>query len=599
MAKPVNYGSMKYPETPVNLQANQPKAEFGSDILAETLQEMGFKHVFLLPGSSFRGLHDSLVNHTRNQDPEMIMCTHEAIVMSMAHGYAKASGQTALAIVHDLVGLMTGSVGVYDAWCDRAPVLILGGSGPFDPEKRRYIDWVHTASMQSDLIKPFAKWTDEPLTLQSTIDSLLRAGKISATAPKGPTYVCTDLGVQEGAIPDKLVRPDVNLPRFRPAPPMAANPGALHDAADMLLGAAMPMIVAGRMGRELRAREPLVELAELTGAVMHDDHHLVAFPTSHPKTLPGDMEIRAEADVILAIDCVDATETYDGYFKGVRGQDGQRLIEMTMEHTQNNSWSHFGGPQSATDLQIDCDPHLGLAQLIDAVKVRLAGDSDAAKRAEARRGDIAARHDALRAAQNERWRANWDASPIGTGRMVHELYQAVKDKPWTMTLRNNRSFPEGLWDFAGAGDYLGGDGGGGVGYGPGGMVGASLALKGMGRFPVGITGDGDFLMGASAVWTAVHYQIPTLMVINNNNSWGNDEHHQIRIADARSRPPENAWIGQRMSEPDIDFAALARGYGAWAEGPVEDPGALADVFRRAVAEVVAGHVAVVDVRTML
>ena len=165
MVEPIEYGSLKYPETPVNLQANQPKAEYGSDILAETLQQMGFKHVFLLPGSSFRGLHDSLVNHTRNQDPEMIMCTHEAIVLAMAHGYAKASGATALAIVHDLVGLMTGSVGVYDAWCDRAPVLILGGSGPFDPENRRYIDWVHTASMQSNLVKPFAKWTDEPLTL--------------------------------------------------------------------------------------------------------------------------------------------------------------------------------------------------------------------------------------------------------------------------------------------------------------------------------------------------------------------------------------------------------------------------------------------------
>jgi len=529
----------------------------------------------------------------------MIMGTHEANVMSMALGYAKASSETALVILHDLVGLMTGSVGVYDAWCDRAPVLILGGSGPMDPEMRRYIDWVHTASTQSDLVKPFAKWTDEPLSLQSTIDSFLKAAKISATAPKGPTYVCTDLGVQEDGIPDGLVRPDPNLPRFQPAPPSAPNPDALTEAVAMLLEAEMPLIVAGRMGRERRAREPLVEIAELTGAVMHDDHHLVAFPTAHPQNLTGDMDIRSEADVILAIDCVDATEAYDGYFKGPRGRDSQRLIEMTMEHTQNNSWAHYGGPQSATDLQIDCDPHLGLEQLIGAAKRAIGGDSSAAARIEVRRAAIGNRHDTLRATQMERWRETWDASPIGTGRMVHELFQAVKDKPWTLTLRNNRSFPEGLWDFGGAGDYLGGDGGGGVGYGPGGMVGAALALREMGRFPVGITGDGDFLMGCSAVWTAVHYKIPTLMVINNNNSWGNDEHHQIRVANARSRPPENAWIGQRMAEPDIDFATLARGYGAWAEGPVENPAALADVFRRAIAEVEDGNVAVVDVRTIL
>ena len=127
--------------------------------------------------------------------------------------------------------------------------------------------------------------------------------------------------------------------------------------------------------------------------------------------------------------------------------------------------------------------------------------------------------------------------------------------------------------------------GGGVGYGPGGAVGASLVLRDQRRLPVGITGDGDFLMGSGAIWTAVHYQIPTLLVINNNNSWGNDEHHQIRVARKRDRPPENAWIGQRMTEPAIDFADIARGYGAWAAGPVEDPDNLATVFRQAVAEV--------------
>ncbi|NQV56030.1 MAG: thiamine pyrophosphate-binding protein [Rhodospirillales bacterium] len=595
----INYGSMKYPETPVNLPANQSKAEYGSDVMADMLSAMGFKHIFLLPGSSFRGLHDSLVNHTRNQNPEMIMCTHEAVVMSMAHGYAKASGKTSLAIIHDLVGLMTGSVGVFDAWCDRVPILVLGGSGPFDPAKRRYIDYVHTASMQSDLVKNFVKWTDEPLTLQSTLDSFLKAAKVSATAPKGPTYICTDLGVQEGGIDDDLVIPDQTLARYQPAAPMAPNPGALENAADMILAAEMPLIVGGRLGREMRSRDPLAELADLTGAALMDDRHVVVFPTSHPQNLTGDRGMRAEADVILAVDCADVTEAYDGYFQGVRGKDGQRVIEMTMEHVQENSWSHYGGPVSAVDLQLDCDPHLGLAQLIGVLKEKLAGDDNLAKRISDRKAALAERHKTLRHAQQDRWRENWDSSPIATGRMVYELYHAVKDKPWTMTLRNNRSFPEGAWEFAGAGDYLGGDGGGGVGYGPGGMVGASLALREQGRFPVGITGDGDFLMGSHATWTACHYQIPTLMVINNNNSWGNDEHHQIRVADARGRPPENAWIGQRMAEPDIDFATLARSYGAWAEGPVDDPNALADVFRRAVAEVDSGNVAVVDVRTML
>jgi acetolactate synthase-1/2/3 large subunit len=599
MSDPINYGSMKYPETPVNLPANQSKAEFGSDVMAETVQNMGFKHVFVLPGSSFRGLHDSLVNHNRNQDPEMIMGSHEAVVLAMAHGYAKAGGETSLAIIHDLVGLMTGSVSVYDIWCDRVPVMILGGSGPYDPAQRRYIDWTHTASMQSDLVKPFCKWTDEPLTLQSTVDSLLKAGKISGTAPKGPTYVCCDLVVQEDGIPDDLVQPDASLARYQPAPPMAPNPDALSEAAELLVNGDMPLITAGRLGRELRSREPLIELADLTGAACLDDRHLVAFPTAHPQNLNGDREIQSEADVILALDCVDPTQAYDGHVKGVRGKDGQKVIEMGLENTVTNNWSHFGGPVAAVDLHIDCDPNLGLDQLNAALKARISGDAAVEKNIAERKAVLAKRHTKLREAQHQRWQENWDSSPIATGRMVYELYQAVKEKPWTMVLRNNRSFPEGYWDFAGAGDFLGGDGGGGVGYGPGGSVGAALALKQKGRFPVGITGDGDFLMGSGALWTAAHYQIPLLLVINNNNSWGNDEHHQIRVANRRNRPPENAWIGQRMAEPAIDYATLARGYGAWAEGPVDNPDDLADVFRNAVAEVDKGNAAIVDVRTIL
>ena len=302
---------------------------------------------------------------------------------------------------------------------------------------------------------------------------------------------------------------------------------------------------------------------------------------------------------MLALDCVDPTQAYDGHVKGVEGRDGMKVIEMGLEQTQTSTWSHFGGPVPAIDLQIDCDPHLGLSLLLEAIKERLEGNGGLQGKIIQRKKILAQRHLELRDAQHQRWQESWDGSPIATARMVQELYEAVKAKPWTMVLRNNRSFPEGYWDFSGAGDFLGGDGGGGVGYGPGGSVGAALALREQGRFPVGITGDGDFLMGSGAIWSAVHYEIPLLLVINNNNSWGNDEYHQIRIAKSRNRPPENAWIGQRMAEPDIDYATLARSYGAWAEGPVEDPKTLFNVFRQAVAEVDAGRVAVVDVRTVL
>ncbi len=145
-------------------------------------------------------------------------------------------------------------------------------------------------------------------------------------------------------------------------------------------------------------------------------------------------------------------------------------------------------------------------------------------------------------------------------------------------------------------DYVGSDGGGGVGGGPGISVGAALALKGSGRLPIAICGDGDFLMGVTAVWTAVHYKIPLLFVLANNRSFYNDELHQERMARARNRPVENKWIGQRMSDPEVDLAAMGRAQGAVGFGPITKPGDLAAVLEKAIAAVDAGQVAVVDVR---
>jgi acetolactate synthase-1/2/3 large subunit len=594
-----DYGSMKYPETPTNLPANKSTAEFGSDVMADVISDMGFKHIFVLPGSSYRGLHDSLVNHLRNQNPEMIMCNHESIVVAMAHGYAKASGATATCVVHDLVGLMCASVSVFDAWVDRVPVLVFGGSGPQDPARRRPIDWTHTASMQCDLVKPFTKWTAEPVTLQAAVDSMLRANKIAASKPSGPTYVSLDLGLQEDPLPEELVVPDANLTRFQAPPPIAANADTLECAVDMLLASNNPLIIGGRFGRDLGTSEILIELVELSGASYVEDRAVVCMPTFHPQNINGDATIRQNADLIVTIDCVDSVTAANAHNKNIRGRDGQKIIEMTLENLIPSSWSNAGGPQAAVDLQIDCEPVHGMVQLIKVLKMRLVGDSSATKKINERKSEIAKVHTALRKAQVEQQREDWDSIPISTGRLIHELYQAVKDKPWVLPVRNHRSFPEGIWEFSSSGQYLGADGGGGVGYGPAAAVGAALVYRDQGRLPVAIMGDGDFQMGSGAIWTAVHYKIPLLLVINNNNSWGNDEFHQRNIAKKRGRPVENAWIGQRMAEPATDYAAIVRGFGGWAEGPVEDPNTLPEVFTRAVNEVEKGNVAIVDVRTAL
>ena len=279
--------------------------------MVELLSRLDIDYVFLLPGSSYRGLHDSLVNYGRNHKPKMVLTTHEQIAVSMAHGYAKATGRIGVCILHDLVGLMNGSMGVYNAFGDHAPVLILGGSGPLDPADRRWIDWLHCASTQSDIVKNYVKWTEEPTTPQWHLDAIAKAHKVALTAPRGPVYVTLDCGIQEQKINGAVTMPDPKF--FQPAPPVAANPDALAAAADALLNSNLPLIVGGRFGINPAVTKPLVELVELTGAVYRDDNGIIAFPTAHPQSVSGDREIVKEADVVMAIDCRDLSSLLDSY----------------------------------------------------------------------------------------------------------------------------------------------------------------------------------------------------------------------------------------------------------------------------------------------
>jgi acetolactate synthase-1/2/3 large subunit len=194
-------------------------------------------------------------------------------------------------------------------------------------------------------------------------------------------------------------------------------------------------------------------------------------------------------------------------------------------------------------------------------------------------------------------REHWDDRPVSQARLVAELWAAVEDVDHLLCLRNTRSWTEGVWQFAGAGTFLGAPAGGGVGYGPGALVGGALAARDRGQLGIGIIGDGDLLMAAGALWTAAHYSIPALVVVNDNGSFYNDEPHQAAVATRRGRPVENSWIGMRITDPPVDFASLARSYGCVGIGPVEAPDDLADAFARGLREAQEGATVVVHVKT--
>jgi thiamine pyrophosphate-dependent acetolactate synthase large subunit-like protein len=191
---------------------------------------------------------------------------------------------------------------------------------------------------------------------------------------------------------------------------------------------------------------------------------------------------------------------------------------------------------------------------------------------------------------------NMNGGTIALPHVVYAMKRACGDRVVSL-LKAPITWSNAMWPLHHPLDYVGSEGGGGIGAGPGIAVGAALALKGSGRLPVCITGDGDFIMGVTALWTAVRYRVPLLFVITNNQSFYNDEVHQRVMAQRRGRPIQNQAIGVQMVDPELDLIKLAEGQGAIGFGPVTKPSDLESAFRKAVAAVNDGAVAVVDVRT--
>jgi thiamine pyrophosphate-dependent acetolactate synthase large subunit-like protein len=196
-------------EEPEGVDGDVP-IEWGSDAVAELLGRLDLRYLALVPGSSYRGLHDSLVNYNGNRDPRMLVCLHEENAVAIAHGYAKVAGRPMAVALHSNVGLMHATMAIYNAWCDRVPMLIVGATGPVDAARRRpWIDWIHTSADQGALIRPYVKWDDQPGSVAAALDSLAQAYTITRAAPSAPVYVCLDVSLQEQRLPAPPLIPDV------------------------------------------------------------------------------------------------------------------------------------------------------------------------------------------------------------------------------------------------------------------------------------------------------------------------------------------------------------------------------------------------------
>ncbi|POF28306.1 thiamine pyrophosphate-binding protein [Roseibium marinum] len=567
--------------------------QWGSDAVAELLRLFEIPYIALVPGSSFRGLHDSLVNYLGNIDPKMVVCLHEEHAVAIADGYARVTGKPMAVALHSNVGLMHASMSIYNAWCDRVPMLIIGATGPVDAHKRRpWIDWVHTSRDQGALIRPFIKWDDQPASVEASIESLLRAYQVTTTPPYGPAYVCLDVSMQEEKLGREISIPDVK--RFQAPEPPAPGKADLEKVAAALERSQRPVFLFGRMERGVREWNRRIALAEACGAaVMTSIHNPSVFPTPHRQhLLPpcgearslAEQELIAEADLILSFDWMDLA----GYLRSCTGKSQTQdpldcpIIHCSLDSTVTNGWSMDHQALPAADTNILAHPDIVVSVLLDRLESRAAPGSST--------WDFDGTH----------WSDKLPAEAPGTvsgkislGDFALSIRAHARAEDVTL-VRLPLGWPAAASHFDHPLSYLGKDGGAAVGVGPGHAVGAALALKDSGRIVTAVLGDGDTLMGINALWTASHLQVPLLIIVANNTSYFNDERHQERIADARGRPADNKWIGQRLTDPQVDIRAMAAAQGFETIGPVKSRADLETAIREATGTVRAGGRVLID-----
>jgi thiamine pyrophosphate-dependent acetolactate synthase large subunit-like protein len=565
--------------------------------VVDLLVELGIDIVACNPGATFRGLHDSIVNHGRGRI-QMVECTHEEISVAIAHGYAKAAGKPMAAAVHDVVGLQHASMAIFNAWCDRVPVLVLGATGPMDTTRRRpWIDWIHTANVQGSLVRDYTKWDDQPASLAAVPQSLIRGLQVARTAPAGPVYICLDAEIQEHPVADDFttLRPG----DFAAPAPLAPAAEAVHRLARWLVESERPVVVADRAGRDPKAVSLLVRLAELLALPVVDGPRVsLNFPTDHPLNLTGaEGELLGAADLVLGL---ESRDLYGALHRTDRSSrrtvsavpPGARVAQVTLDPLAGGSWTGDFQRLQRADLTILAELPACLGALLPECE-RLAAEAALADLVEARRRRLSAHSADLRQA----WRAEAASAsaqvPIARSALAAAVGEALGSRDFVLANGTLDGWTHRLWSLRQADRYLGLSGGAGLGYGLGAAIGAALAQPG--RLVLDIQSDGDALYAPGALWTLAHERLPVLVVMDNNRAYQNSVGHAEMIARTRGRPLENASTGTSITDPVIDFATLARAFGVHGEGPVTDPAELPGALARALAVVEAGRPALVDV----
>jgi acetolactate synthase-1/2/3 large subunit len=555
-----------------------PYDKYGSDVIVDMLKLYGIKYVPLNPGASYRGLHDSIVNYGGNS-PEIIQCTHEKIALGIAHGLTRVTREPAAAIVHNLVGLLHGTMGVYYAYIDEAPVILLGATGPMDATRRRpYIDWIHTAQNQGNVVRDFTKFDDQPHTPAAVPESFARAYRVVSTPPYGPAYLVYDSNLQE----DPLLT-DVKIPDPKRPAPLALAQQTVQQIAEMLLQAKHPVVLAEMLGQSKEAVAKLAELAGLLGLPVIDGGRRFNFANTNSLDMTGSREVLEDADLLFAIEVRDFDRTLTRLNRTTREMteilpEGCKIIDISYRDVGMKSWSQSFLKLREVDLFATADPAVAMGQIIEAVRSLIGKSQQTAIDARALR--IGEMHDNIVQGWRERARDGWDSKPMTLARLSWEIWDKIKNEDWVMTGALLDGWNRRLWEFTDADQFPGMPLGTGTQVGM--SLGVALANKGSNKLVVAIQPDGDLMFDAGSLWIAAYHKIPMLTIMYNNRAYYNDWEHQIAIAKDRGRDEEMAYLGMELDHPYPDFAKLAQSMGWHGEGPIEDPNQLGPAIERAI-----------------
>jgi thiamine pyrophosphate-dependent acetolactate synthase large subunit-like protein len=595
-AKPQTAGDTK---APAEVQKLVTSGRVGSDFMVDCLKALNIDYVASCPGSTFRGLQESIINYGMNSKPEFITCVHEEASVAMSHGYAKIAGKPMAAMVHGVVGLQHSSMAIYNAFCDQVPSIVMAGNVGNGTQRRPGVEWAHSAHDQGIIVRDYVKWDDQANNLQDFAEGLVRAYDLATTAPMGPVMVVIDADQQEEELEAgrKLF-----IPKLRTRSQPIGDPGALAEAAKLLVAAENPVIVAGRYTRTEAGPKRLVQLAELLQAAVVDERNRMNMPNRHPlnHSQRGAAMVR-QADVILALEPMDLYGTLNNV-DDLIGRPAQPKVRagakvIVLGTTDTNIKPNMGEYEryQAADVGIAGDAENSLPWLIQAIEKEMTPARKAV--ASARGQKLSEAGGKFLAAAHEDAAYGWDASPVSTARLSAELWNQIKTEDWTMasevTFLSN--WPYRLWNVEKHYNTIGGSVGGGVGYNAPAALGAALANKEHGRITVSLNGDGDLMMSPGVLWTAAHHKIPILYIVHNNRAWHQEYMHVQRMAQRNQRGIDRAHIGTTMDNPNIDFATLAKSMGVYSQGPISNAADVGPAIQRAIAVVKKGEPALIDV----